>query len=43
MKGLGVNSFRCRVMRYDGQVGSPKLDFAEIQRNKKKLAAMGTR
>ena len=35
MKCLGVNCFRCRVMRYDGQVGFAKLGFAESQRSKK--------
>ena len=41
MKGLGVNCFRCRVMRYDGQVGFTKLDSAEIPCSKKKSAVMG--
>lgn len=43
MKCLGVNCSRCRVMRYDGQVGFMKIDFAEIPRSKKASAAMGTR
>ena len=30
-------------MRYDGQVGFMKIDFAEIPRSKKASAAMGTR
>ena len=35
MKDPGVNCFRCRALRYDGQVGFMKIDFAEIPRSKK--------
>ena len=43
MKCLGVNCFRCRALRYDGQVGFTKLDSAEICRIKKRSFTTGTR
>ena len=41
MKDLGVNCFRSRALRYDGQVGVMKIDFAEIPRIKKSAFSMG--
>jgi len=35
------NRFRCRALRYDGQVGFMKIDFAEIPRIKKSAFAQG--
>lgn len=43
MKDPGVNCFRCRALRYDGQVGFMKIDFADIPRSKKTSVAMEMR